>query len=866
MSDKYRRPPYFAEQIVRLIYNGRSSGTRIGDMGELYNSMLEDRGWAIAWLWYWQQTIISLVMRISYGLFWSLIMLKSYMITAVRNILKYKGFSTVNILGLTLAMSLCLFAIKFLLFFYSFDNFHHESDNLYIVTTDMISSDGNKYLNVNTPYPLSLSAKDNCPDVEQFANLTYSYSKNAASEDKTVHSYSVFADQGFIDMMSIETVEGNREQFLTEPNRVVITQKLSEKLFGSESPIGKVVDFDRTPNQTVTGVIREFPHNSKFHDFEAIISYPTAVSGRTPEENNQWDTFNNLMIIRPAEKHNLANTLSILNQIADSNIRSEQYRFHISALPLTEFVLSTDARGYHFGLEIPPYMIYTLVICIFTILIIACLNYINLNTAKSLTRLKEIGLRKVIGARKKEILSQFVMESVVVTFTAFLISIFLHKIIIQLYYSLHYEVPLKFNFPDLPGTYLYFLVFALLTGVLSGLFPAVFLAGLQPIDIITRFSRSPVFSRTRIKKILIGIQLSISFFFIIVTISTFSQLRYAKNFDIGLSPDNLLTVKIRPELYEPFKTVISGSPYISEISASHYPPGTGKGSSNLSAIRTGVTDSIRLYYLAVDENFMSAIDLKIIAGTGISRESGTLSKRNIVLNETAVRRFGFTDPLSAVGQTLKLKDEDCTIIGVTKDFTHRSYYDTIQPLALRYLPELFYYMSLRIPREERQSAIDFLESKWKTVAPGIVMDYQWYEKMVEEEELMAEILSKLGSFLAVNAIIIACIGLLGITMYEIEVKTREIGIRKALGADTSHIIVLFSREFVVLNSIAILVTIPFCIFLNDLAVGHVTNRAELGLIQFVSGILFMAAIGLISILSQLIKAGRIKPAEALRFE
>ncbi|MCP4725583.1 MAG: FtsX-like permease family protein [bacterium] len=547
-------------------------------------------------------------------------------------------------------------------------------------------------------------------------------------------------------------------------------------------------------------------------------------------------------------------------------MNNDRHTFSFSFIPASEYVFSLDLTNHSYGLKFWPSILVSWILSALSILMIASFNYSNMSTAKALTRLKEIGIRKVIGANRIHVFLQFVGETILLTLLAFIVAIFFHNIIIDLFFKIHPVLLAYFVFDDSVFIYMIFFVFALFAGILSGVMPALYISRPRPIDILTNFSRFGMFSRTNIRRILIAAQLTLSFFFIMVTLAAYKHYQYADNFDLGFNAENVVNVKLQPSQYRKFRNAVSSSSYVSGISASQYLPGTTSNYS-LMVKKLDSLDSLRVSYLSVDENFVDNLEMKIIAGQNFPEEISANNQSFILINETAVGRFGFENPGDAVGEGIVSGRNAFTIIGVINDYTNYAYYSQTVPCILRYQAGSLKYANIRLSGENTGAAIEYLEQEWSELYPNTLFDHEFYNVDIEGGSVIGSKISfQIGSFISVLAIMIASLGLLGITMYNVQTRIKEIGIRKTLGASVNSIISLLSKDYLLLVAISFVLVTPLTIYIHDLVLQGLANKSELGIFDFIIGISIMMVVSGITILSQLIKAVHVNPADTLRYE
>ncbi|MCP4724218.1 MAG: FtsX-like permease family protein [bacterium] len=872
MSIKNKALPGLGGKILALLTPEPERKYLLGDHEEIYNDLHKAKNGVYAYFWFWFQVTKALMEFINNTLLKDIAMFINYLKTAIRNFRKHKGFSFINIFGLAIGMSVCLFIIKFVLFFYSFDDFHENSDRIFMVNTIRLSSSGSELRSATTSFPLVEVLRNECPGVEKAAVLAHCANSSVSFNNKTLSAEFEYADHGFFEVFKTLSKFGESSDFLKQPNRIVITEKTAEKFFGNENPMGKVMHCGELGDMTIDGVIYDIPYNSQFHEIEIFASLSTLEDNWRNDKNKPLENWRRLVNPSPhlyillRDDDSNENVETFLSGIAEKRMNYDRATYSFNIIPAGEYVFGTDLYYNSYGLKFWHIMLVLWIISALSILMIASFNYSNMSTAKALTRMREIGIRKVMGAQRIHLLLQFVGETILLTLIALSLAIFFHYIIIDLFFRLHPVLSTIFVFEDTISIYIVFLVFALLTGIVSGFIPALYISRPRPIEILSNFSKNGVFSRSNIRRVLITAQLALSFFFIMVTIASYKHYKYADNFDLGFNIDNVINVKIKPFQYRQLRNAFSGSSYVSGISASQYIPGTTSYNNHM-VKRVDSIDSLRVSYLPVDENFIDNMEMKIVAGQNYPEKISPRDQRLILINETAVKLLGFNNPGDAIGEGIVSGRRAFTIIGVVNDYTTYAYYRQMEPGIVGYRPGLLYYANIRLSGNDNQAAIEYLEKKWSELYPNTLFDYEFYSDHIERNSTITSKLSfQIGSFVTFLAIIIASLGLLGITMYNVQTKIKEIGIRKTLGASVNNIISLLSKDYLILIGISFVLITPLTIYLHDLALKSLVNKSELGIIDFGIGILVMLAVGGITILSQLIKAVHVNPADTLRYE
>ena len=498
------------------------------------------------------------------------------------------------------------------------------------------------------------------------------------------------------------------------------------------------------------------------------------------------------------------------------------------------------------------------------ILLVACFNYMNLSLAKALSRAKEVGIRKVIGASRFKLFTQFIGEAVTYSLIALAVSyIFLLFIVPEFSHQLRERFDL--------GNYNLILVcasilFAFFAGILGGFVPALYISRFNPIAVLKDITKIRVFSKLTFRRALVVFQFFVSFIFIITTIVIYKQIQFEKNYDLGFHPQNILMVELQGVDYSIFKQEIVNHPSISSVAGTGFVPSTGTRWIDRAKL-SDTADFFEIDILPMDENYTENIGLEVLAGRNFAEHSRTDDEKFILINETAVRELGLGSPDRALGKMLIFKEDiSLEIIGVVKDFVSSSISDQVRPLALRVMPDEIQYASIRINDQNTESTLLFIEEKWKKLQPFRPIGSMFFEDYIKEIRAFIEETLRAIGLIAFLTILIAFFGLLGMVIYDTEARIKEIGIRKVMGASVWDLVREVSKGFVFLLSMAVVLATPLAWFLNDLVLQNIANHVPLGIGIFAQGTFFMFIVGILIIFSQTLRAAYGNPVDALRYE
>ncbi len=818
-------------------------------------------------------------------------MFYNYMKAGIRNLLKYKAFSFINVFGLAAAMSVGMLIMLMLADQKSHDQFNEKKDRTYRILTDRKDW---RHPYATSPVPLAATALAELPIVETTTHLVHGVGGDARYKQKVQEMRGYFADTSFFSVFSFALERGDRSTALAAPNSLVLTHEVAEKLFKGEDPIGKTVEFtDRglivysqasasvaTPwgSYKVTGVIADNHYRSHLQ-FDALMSASSMPvlqkENKLPDHSSDWTNFYNCytyVVLAPGKDGRQLDT-------ALSRLAARRYAGlpDLKGVSMVGQALTRISPGILLGNEativLPLVAYYFLSFLALVIILSACLNYINLSIARALKRAKEIGVRRVSGALRKDLILQFLGESVLTSLCAMAMAVLLLFLLRSAFMGLWVNRYLHFELRGNAMIYLGFLGLALLIGFVAGIYPALYLSKIDPV-LALKSDGGGRPGRLSMRKVLGVSQFSLSLFFVITAILIYNQFRYFIEFKYEFATGNIVNINLQSNDYkvvaEAFRTVTG----VSGVSACQYIPASTRsegGSLRKATDTAGVgKDAYKDFMsLGADEHFLETLGLKLVAGRNLPA-AGPATARYLVVNEAAAGVFGYQRPADIVGQSFKMSWSDSVyvVIGVVQDFHMRMLLgnDKIDPLFLQNVPASFQYVNVKITTRDTRSVMAALERKWKGIDPIHPLKYDFYDQeLAEESQGIFDIVSILG-FIAFLAVIIACLGMLGMATYSTERRRKEVGIRKVLGAGDWRNAMLLSREFIHILLIAIAIAAPLSYTLNTLWLRKFPNRVEFGWGTVLLGTGVILVLGLLTIGSQTIRASRRNPAEGLRAE
>lgn len=790
-------------------------------------------------------------------------MITNYLKIASRNLWKQRGFSAINILGLAIGMTACLLISLYVSFELSYDKFHSKADRIFRIVTDVETTSETSHKGSSWAYGPNM--KREFPEIESFVRISRVSFLVRKGEAKFQEEKTLFADSTLFKILDFKLVYGNPETALREPLSIVFTQTASKKYFGDTDPIGQTVLLDAEGLiANVTGVVEDLPTNSQIKA-NMFLSAST-MKRYKPDADNEWAGFEPMtyLLLKPnASPEMLSNKFPAFLQRYAGKIMSEQkVKYKISLEPLTDVYLHAKYIG---GLETgnASYVYIFAAVAIFTIFI-ACINFINLTTARSVERAKEVGMRKVVGAGRLRIAKQFVCESIIVCLFAFIFSVFLTAFLIP-------------HFNDLAGKrisagiisdFLFVLVFfgvAIIIGILAGIYPAMVLSSFQPALVLKgnfRNSRKGVFLR----KALVVSQFTISIALMIGTLIIYMQMNYMQNKDLGFSKNQILVLDTdadpNKELLREALATLNGA--VIATRASSIPGSRYQNTSSQIENSSGALQTAGLHEFLVDFDYIPLFKMKMAAGRQFSRDFATDSARAMIINETAARLFGYSDLNQAIGKRFSQSGSEGRIIGVVKDFHFQSLQESVQPLTMRIEPEYCNLIAVKLSSANLPETIQNVEAKWNELMPNRPFNYFFMDEYFDRQYRSQEQFKALFMNFAFLTIFISCLGLIGLSSYATVQRKKEVGVRKVLGGSTTSIVFLFYKDFVSLVVIAFIVATPIAYFAAQTWLKGFAYRTEIPVWVF----LFVAAIALgIAILTtsfQSIRAALENPIKVLK--
>jgi len=807
-------------------------------------------------------------------------MLLNYILVAVRNIRRHGFFSSINILGLSVSMAVCMAVIMLVADQLMYDRFNTNGKRIYRVISRPVTSAGaptGGMDNATAPLTLRDELLNNYTGISQVVRLKRGFGNHwmeIEGRDINIPVSGYFADPEALQFFQYELEEGDAATALKEPFTVVLTREAADRLFEEENPVGHTLKVDKDLYK-VTGVLKKKNHKSHIV-FDGLASMATVKSmhaagrGDNDLDNwfNYWEGWTYIMTEEGESAENITNHLARIfeNRIA-VNKDPEQYRAMFMLQPLFGITPGPFINN-PIGPSMPWIIVGFLSALAVIIMLTSCFNFTNLSIARALSRAREIGVRKVNGASRRNILVQFLSESVVVSLFALFIGLLgvwlIKPFLLQLNFARLFHWDMEAN-----GTvYLACVTFATTVGLIAGIVPAIMLSGFQPVKVLKKLHDVRLFSRLTLRKGIIVAQFALSLIFILSVIVLHNQLDLFLGKDHGFDHKNNIVVRLNGAAYDPFKSALSQYSNIEGIAAASHLPATGESRGSGFSNEALGKDWVTLLYFSADEGYTENLSLPLVAGRYFDASNPQSNADKIVINEEALKALHYKSPSEALGQQVLFQEDSTkkTIIGVLKNYNHQILLMNISPMALLYQPSSFDLVHVKYSGD-RNAAMSSISNAWKAVHPDFKLDAGTMdEKMEVFYETTLGDLVRVVSAIAVLAVFISCMGLMGMATYSTETRTKEISIRKVLGSTDGQIVRLLSGSFLKLIMLSLAIGTPIAWLLNNQWLQMLAYRTSVGFAVIASSAGILLLLGLITIGSQTIRAAFMNPVDNLRNE
>lgn len=821
-------------------------------------------------------------------------MLLNYLKIAVRNLLKHKLYSAINVFGLAVGIAVCILIGLYVQNEWSYDEFHSESDRIYRAWVEETTSDGRRILNTATPVSLAPALEETIPEVEHTTYL-YSFNNLVNTNDgsDSINETVLVTDSDFFRTFDFNLLKGDPSTVFSIPSAVVITPEVAQRFFGNQNPIQKTLSIrlgSEFMDFTVTGIIEEAPSNSSL-EYSLLIP-DTNLDGLLSEQaQSSWFQIYGSTYVMLQEGTHVAGLDSKFKSMMKSILSEqvyEQSQYTIGLQPLSDIHLNTDFPINLASVNDPIYS-YILSGIALLILLIACVNFMTLSISRSTARAKEVGIRKTLGAQRQHLMYQFWGEALLMTLLALIVGITFTELLLPFFNNLSGTIlQLSFSLQLIAVM----ILIAFLISLIAGIYPALVLSGFRPVEVLKgRLSLSA--DKSLFRQTMVVFQFALSIVLISGTFIVSDQLEYVQNKDLGYQKDQIVVLEsgfstgpqssltdVIDNAFQRKQLLLNefnAIPEVDAVSASSFTPVQMAGWFSL-GFPDDQGQNHSFHGNIVDADFLPTLGIEVVEGRGFSDDNPSDQRRAIVVNKALVDYFGWENP---IGKRLPGQEfEDHEVIGVVENFHYESLYTPVEPLALAMDPSLLFSginnmtlsnsasprYSLKISTEDLSATMDQIEGAWERIAPGTPFDFSFVDQALENQYRQDQRLSDIVLFGSTLAIIIACLGLFGLASLMIVRRTKEIGVRKVLGASSTSIVLMVNKEFTKLVAIAFIIAVPVSWFGMHQWLQDFAYRIELGIGVFMMSGLLAIGVAWLTVSYQLVKATLINPVESLRSE
>lgn len=805
-------------------------------------------------------------------------MVKNYFLIAWRNILRQKGYAGINIIGLAIGVAACLLILQYVSFELSYENFHENKDRIYRVQQDRFNKGKLSTQWAAGAYAVGNSFKDAIPEIEEYVKLVPRDAVTAEVNNQPVKIKKVFyATNSFFTIFTYPLTAGDKKTALTEPFTAAISETTAQTLYGTTNAVGKRLTLNRRRDYTITAVFKDAPVNTQLKP-DVLLSYPSfiKISGpdNDPETAWQWDGCLTYVLLRKGADPIIVEKKFI--PVVEKFTAADMKEFNAAVNYYLEPLTAIHLNSHYIGEPTPNgdgKTTFLLLGIAFFIAVIAWVNYINLATARAINRAKEVGIRKTVGSQRKQLVFQFLSESALLNFLAMVLAVVLVIIAIPGFNKLSGQ-QLSFTLFSKTSFWLGLLGLFLIGVFFSGLYPAFVLSGFKPIEVL-KGKLNATTKGVLLRKGLVVFQFTASLFLLIGTLAVYQQIQFMRKQSLGITIDQTLVVRPPGVLTDStyvqnmsaFKEALNNQAGIKGVAISTSIPGQpvdwNAGGIKLAGTDESAQNQYRI--IGMDHDYMKQYGIKLIAGRYFSREFGS-DDSAVIFNKKGFEQLGLDKPEDAIGKRIDFWGKQYTIVGVADNFHQQSLREAFEPLIFRLIPGLRGYLSIKTPASNANETIALVKSNWNTFFPGNTFDYFFLDDHFDQQYKADQRFGQVFGFFTLLAILVACLGLFGLASFTIIQRTKEIGIRKVLGASVLKILKLLYREFAILLLIAFVIAVPLAwLTIGNWLQGYafrISIHWSYFLIPFVS----ILIIALLTVSFQAIKAAIANPVKSLRTE
>ncbi len=773
-------------------------------------------------------------------------MIKNYFLTALRNIFRYKGFSIINIIGLAISMSVCMLMIMVIIDQFKYDNFVQHKDRIYRVESIDNMSKYSLRNFATTTFPLYTELTTNYNLIEDAVIIDNSFSGNGLYNETRIPISGYFTNESFFSFFNFQLTDDSYPNPLSEPFGMVIKEDIAGKYFGTENPIGKFIQIDSLGSFKITGVIKKPVNKSQFQ-FEVLASIQTMEilekEKKIKEGQMDWERFySSYLYIKTSEGSDTKTIESALTKISTEKYKNNEKSNLTFYLKPFKKIVPGAFIGNEIGMFLPKIFIIFLAGLSLIIIISAAFNYTSLSMARSLLRAKEVGVRKTLGATRTQILIQFLSEAILIALLALFFAFILLQFILPGFSGMKLMTLIQISPKQDFTMYLWFFIFALVTGIISGILPALYISLFNPINVLKGSPNIKLLSKITLRKILLVTQFVFSMIFIISIIVIYQQMNYMINAEMGFDRNFVYNVRLNKNNFDKVKNYYSQFPEVTNISGASHVPGVGN-----------IWDT--------------EIRIKLIEGNNFRENLSSQNESFIIVDENTLSKLKLGSAKDAIGKNILVGDSSLVeIIGVIKNYKYVALFLPERPLLLRYVPKEYRIAALRLDAGINPAIIAKIKNEWKNIDKFNEFEGEFLDAEIRDYYSYFEDIIYTVGFASILAIVIACLGLLGMATFSTQTRIKEIGVRKVFGATNKSVIILISRGYLKMFIIAGIIAGPLAYLINNAWIQYISNHAPFGFGTIFIGVFIIILFGMITIASQTLRAANTNPANSLRYE
>lgn len=869
---KTKNPPKLACNILKWIAGRADLEDIQGDLDEVYRYKLSTKGKFKAGISYWMQ-VFSLIFsyglrkrksKAAYSVYHhknSITMFKNYFKISIRNLRKQKAFTIINVLGLSVGMSIALLALAMYVELNHFDTYHPDAQDIYRVTTE-ITYDGDTEKYASAPPALTYRMEKEIPAIYKSVHINDGFSALIDHNGNNIRTFGYYTEPSFFDVFSFELESGD-PAVLDQPGMIIITKELATKLFGDQSALGQVIQTKEWGQLQIAGVLKDFPKRTHLA-FDILGGFSLSKKFNANYKSSMWISFTSsyfYFAVKNEQKDQLVARMNEMGTVGDLAFQEEEEKAEFglqSLLEITPGELINDGIGVQFD---RPTMLLFFGISLL-ILVPACFNYSNMSIAIALKRAKEVGIRKVLGSYRQHIINQFLVETILICLASVLLAGLAFVQLRQSFTSMLVDGT-SLQFDVTPALILVFIGFAIITGIMTGVGPALYFAKISPIQALKSDSSKKV-SISGIRKGLLVFQFAMTLSFMIGTGVLLKQYQESRSFELPFTTKDTFVIYTQSTDVELLKNDLLNQSIISKVSFSSSIPGTSL-SKNMYVFNADMQDSIRAKEVYIDDQFTQNMNLNFTWGRPMTERGNQVDE--VVVNQEMMARLRQLNFKDTTFVSLK-NGQYARIVGVIKNYNHEPLNESIEPMVLRMNNSELAYAIVSIPTEDQIQSSQFLQARWDDLFPNIPFRATLLETEIDNAYEFFRIGLKIFGFLATLAITISCLGLLGMVVYATENRTKEVAVRKILGASKKSLFATLAGLFIKLWSIALLIAIPTSYLFYDNFLVTIFNKFGdgIGLLEIAASVMATILLGASAILWQVNKISNVNPSDNLRYE